>query len=157
MYDLYHSWGNSPQQKKREKEYNHEYYLRNKNRLLARKRRITGQSTVNKRPMGSSSSFLSTAGVSAPSSNPNTSGELVLLGENPTPYTQYHFDNTAVTQTEPPLQSVAHQLQIKEYKAAVDEVVRDAGHYLLTGNIFTAAATLGAVLVRNRLKAAGKW
>ena len=32
MADLWHSWGNSPKQKAREKEYNHAYYLRNKDK-----------------------------------------------------------------------------------------------------------------------------
>ena len=32
---LAHSWGNKPEQKAHEKEYNHEYYERNKERILA--------------------------------------------------------------------------------------------------------------------------
>lgn len=35
--ELYHSWGKSPKQKAREKEYNHWYYLRNKEKWLKKK------------------------------------------------------------------------------------------------------------------------
>lgn len=36
--DLYHSWGKSPKQKAREKAYNHQYYLRNKEKWKNRSR-----------------------------------------------------------------------------------------------------------------------
>lgn len=37
---LAHSWGNKPEQKAREKEYNHEYYERNKERILAARKKF---------------------------------------------------------------------------------------------------------------------
>lgn len=40
MADLWHSWGKSPKQKAREKEYNHAYYLRNKDKWKDSAKRV---------------------------------------------------------------------------------------------------------------------
>lgn len=39
--ELYHSWGKSPKQKAREKEYNHWYYLRNKEKWAVKNTRTS--------------------------------------------------------------------------------------------------------------------
>lgn len=49
--ELKHSWGKKPEQKAREKEYNHEYYEKNKERILAARKKhgdsnYSGNSTV---------------------------------------------------------------------------------------------------------------
>ena len=75
---LAHSWGDSPKQKAREKEYNHEYWLKNKERLL--KKRHAGRYLTNTGQSKEGWEFLdgSTYSYRKPSGDPSGGGDQYL-------------------------------------------------------------------------------
>lgn len=170
MADLWHSWGTSPKQKAREKEYNHWYYEKNKNKILSNRANSRDFDYGDRGNMDTAGAniydYRVFKGIENSYKQLNSAYDRASfngsLGRNrSSEYSKELASNQQKNQF--PAQRTSKSLQeqkrekFNDIKAEIEDVVENLGDYLLKSNVFAGAAALGATLIRNRAKAAGLW